>query len=304
VSDIYAGRQAASDFQRARWRSFLRSAWAFLSGQENQLLSYDEVREKLHIGGMVYRGMQSVPVEKIIGSVNRYHDFDRAFLPTQTHTQDRWQSISRAFYQDVNLPPVQLYQVGEVYFVTDGNHRISVAREHGVLYVDAEVRECDVRVPITPDLRPEDLLILGEQVEFLERTQLDQLRPEADLHLTILGGYGRLLEHIAVRRYFLGLEWSRHFPEGEAVTNWYDLVYLPLAQIIREQEVLKEFPRRTEGDLYLWIMDHKHYLLDQFENDLGAAAADFAEHHTERPVKKLLQTMGQLVGELKGEEEE
>lgn len=303
MDELSADRQAEWDYQRAQRRSFLRRTWALLSGQDIRLLSFEKVRERLHIGGMVYRGIKSVPVEKIVGSVNRYHDFDRVFLPTQTFTGHRWRSISRAFYQDVNLSPVQLYQVGDVYFVVDGNHRVSVARSQGVAYLDAEVRECHVRVPVTADLKPEDLIILGEKVEFLERTRLDELRPDADVEITVLGGYDRLLEHIAVRRYFLGLEWQRHLPEDEAVTNWYDTLYLPLVQIIREQEILTEFPRRTEGDLYLWIRDHQHFLRDQFGDDLEAAAADFADQHTERPVKKLIQTVERLVDEVMGDEE-
>lgn len=304
MSDGIADRRAQSDFARARQRSFLRKVWAFLSGHDNRLLSYEQARHELRIGGVFYRGVQAVPLDKIVGSVNRYHDFDRAFLPTQTHTQHRWQSIGRAFYQEISLPPVQLYKVGEVYFVSDGNHRVSVAREKGGAYIDAEVRECDVRVPVSADIEAEDLHILGEKAEFLERTRLDQLRPEADLQLTVLGGYRRLLEHIAVRRHFLGLEWQRHFSADEAVTNWYDLVYLPLIDTIRQQEILKEFPRRTEGDLYLWIMDHKHFLQDQFADDIGAAAADFAQQHTERPGKRFLHTVSHLVEGLAGDEEE
>ncbi len=303
MENTFTDQLAQSDFDRARQRSFFRRAWAFLSGQENRLLSYDEVREKLHIGGMAYRGLQAVPLDKVVGSVNRYHDFDNAFLPTQSHTRGRWKSISRAFYQEVNLPPVQLYQVGEIYFVSDGNHRVSVAREKGAEFIDAEVHECDVRVAITRDIKADDLIILGEKTEFLEQTQLDRLFPEADIQLTILGGYLRLLEHIAVRRYYLGIEWQRHFTQEEAVINWYDLVYLPLVEIIRQQDMLREFPHRTEGDLYLWIMDHKHYLLDQFEDDLDAAAADFADHHSERPVKKLINAVGNLVEDLAGGEE-
>lgn len=303
VENTFTDRLAQSDFDRARQRAFLRRVWAFLSGQENRLLSYDEVREKLHIGGLAYRGLQAVPLDKIVGSVNRYHDFDNAFLPTQSHTRWRWKSISRAFYQEVNLPPVQLYQVGEIFFVADGNHRVSVAREKGAIYIDAEVHECDVRVAVSPDIKAEDLIILGEKTQFLEQTQLDKLFPEADIQLTVLGGYLRLLEHIAVRRYYLGIEWQRHFSQEEAVVNWYQMVYLPLVEIVRQQDILKEFPRRTEADLYLWIMDHKHYLLDQFGDDLNAAAADFADHHGKHPVKRLIDAVENLVDDLTGDEE-
>src|ERR1700704_3603250 len=154
--------RALADFSTARTKALWRDVLA--------LLAFDAVREKLHVGGPIYRGVHSVRLEQIVGSVNRYRDFDRAFLPTQGHTADRWQRVSRAWYDDVSLPPVLLYKVGDIYFVVDGNHRVSVARDQGQEYIDAEVRECRVKVPVTADLLPEDLEELGAKVIFLERT--------------------------------------------------------------------------------------------------------------------------------------
>ena len=208
-----------SDFSRARFKAFLNGVWAAISGQPNRLLSYDEIKEKLHIGGPIYRGVQTVRVDQIAGSLNRYHQFDRAFLPTQDDTSSRWMSVNRAFYQDVSLPPVVLYKVGQVYFVVDGHHRVSVAREQNQEFIDAEVRECATRVNITPDIKPEDLEILEDKVHFLERTALDYLRPGANIKLTVPDGFERILEHIAVHRYFMGLDLKRDITEQEAVTH-------------------------------------------------------------------------------------
>lgn len=252
--------RARSDYGRARFKAFLNQIWSVVSGQPSQLLSYEEIKEKLRIGGPIYRGVQTVPVEQIVGSLNRYHQFDRAFLPTQDDLSSRWQKIDRAFYNDINLPPIVLYKVGQVYFVVDGHHRVSVAREQGQLFIEAEVRECATRVNITPDLKPEDLEILGDKVNFLERTQVDRLRPKANIKLTIPDGFERMLEHIAVHRYFMGLDLKRDISEQEAVTHWFDTVYLPIVKVIRKSEILKEFPGKTEGDLYLWVLDHQHYL--------------------------------------------
>jgi hypothetical protein len=271
-----------SDYSRVRFKAFLNSVWASLSGQPNRLLSYDEVKEKLHIGGPIYRGMQTVRVDQIAGSLNRYHQFDRAFLPTQDDTSARWLSINRAFYQDVSLPPVVLYKVGQVYFVVDGHHRVSVAREKRQDFIDADVRECATRVNITADLKTEDLEILGDKVHFLERTALDHLRPESRLRLTIPDGFERVLEHIAVHRYFMGIDLKRDITEQEAVTHWYDTVYLPIAKIIRKSKILKDFPGKTEGDLYLWVLDHQHYLAESEGQPLqppAEAARDFIEDH-------------------------
>jgi hypothetical protein len=267
-----------ADFAAARVKAFFRQILNFLTGQRNDLLAYDQVREKLRIGGPIYRGVQTVPISQIIGSVDRYRDFDRAFLPRQDFMAERWQKVSRAWYQDINLPPILLYKVGAVYFVVDGHHRVSVAREKGQADIDAEVRECAVRVPVSPDVQPDDLEILGAQVEFLERTGLDRVRPGAGVEVTILGGYDRMLEHIAVHRYFMGMEFQRDVPEEEAVGHWYDTVYLPIVAVIREAEILKVFPGRTEADLYLWVLDHRHYLVERGQAGLvepGQAAEEF-----------------------------
>ena len=249
-----------ADFSRARFKSFINSAFAVLSGKRNNLLSSDEIKEKLKIGGPIYRGMITVLVNQITGSLNRYHEFDSAFLPKEDQLAGRWTKVDRAFYEDIHLPPVVLYKVGEVYFVVDGHHRVSVAREQGQEFIEAEVRECATRVNITPDIKPEDLEILGSKVDFLERTGLDRLRPNANIKVNIPDGFTRMLEHIAVHRYFMGLDFKRDVSEQEAVEHWYDTVYLPIATIIRDSGLLEDFPGKTEGDLYLWTLDHQHYL--------------------------------------------
>lgn len=270
-----------SDFSRARFKAFLNRMRSVLSGQPAALLSYDDIKEKLHIGGPIYRGVRTVRVDQIVGSLNRYHQFDRAFLPVEDRIASRWQSVDRAFYKDISLPPVLLYKVGQVYFVVDGHHRVSVAREQGQEFMDAEVRECATKVNITPDLKPEDLEILHDKVHFLERTRLDDLRPESRIRLTIPDGFDRMIEHIAVHRYFMGLDLKRDVSEEEAVMHWYDTVYMPIVKVIRESDILKDFPGKTEGDLYLWVLDHQHYLAKggQSLQPPEEAARGFIETH-------------------------
>jgi hypothetical protein len=272
--------RARADYSRARAKAFLNRIRAVLSGRPTRLLSYDDIREKLHVGGPIYRGVQTIRLDQVAGSLNRYMAFDRAFLPTQDDTASRWQWVSRAFYEDISLPPVVLYKVGDVYFVVDGHHRVSVAREQGQEFIEAEVRECATRVNITPDIKLEDLEILHEKVNFLERTRLDQLRPNANIKLTIPDGFDRMLEHIAVHRYFMGIDLQRDISEEEAVNHWYDTVYLPIIKVIRSSKILKEFPGKTEGDLYLWILDHQHYLAEREGQPLQPphkAAQEFIE---------------------------
>lgn len=278
--------QARTDFQRARFKAFMNRVWGSISGKPTTLLSYDDIKEKLHIGGPIYRGVQTVRVDQIAGSLNRYHEFDRVFLPASDKLADRWQSVNRAFYQDVSLPPVVLYKVGQVYFVVDGHHRVSVAREQGQIYIEAEVRECSTRVNITPDIKTEDLEILEDKVNFLERTSLDRLIPEANIKLTIPDGFERMLEHIAVHRYFMGLDLKRDISEEEAIRDWYDNVYMPVINVIRDTNIIKEFPEKTEGDLYLWVLDHQHYLVSEEGIPLQPpeeAARDFFGDESEKP---------------------
>jgi len=277
--------QARSDFQRARFKAFLNRAWDSLSGQRTMLLSYDDIKGKLHIGGPIYRGVQTVRLDQIAGSLNRYHEFDRVFLPASDKLADRWQNVNRAFYEEISLPPVVLYKVGQVYFVVDGHHRVSVAREQGQIYIEAEVRECATRVDITADIKPEDLEILEDKVHFLERTSLDDIRPEANIILTIPDGFERMLEHIAVHRYFMGLDFQRDISEEEAIADWYDHVYMPVIQVIRETDILKEFPQKTESDLYLWVLDHQHYLVEE-EGATLQTPVDAAHNFLEDKKKK------------------
>lgn len=254
--------RAALDFSRARLKGFLNQIRSMISGRPRVLLSYEQLKASLHVGGPIDRGLETVRVDAIVGSLNRYRDFDRAFWPANNDTAYRWENIDLAFYQHMGLPPVVLYKVGQVYFVVDGHHRVSVAREQGVESIEAEVRECSSKINITPDIRPEDLVVLGEKVEFLERTRLDQLRPKSRVRLTIGGGFDRMAEHIAVHRYFMGIDLRRDISEEEAVTHWYDTVYLRIVKVIRQSKILKEFPGKTEGDLYLWILDHQRYLAE------------------------------------------
>ena len=283
------GARAEADFRRARRRAFFRDILARLSGRPNRLLSFDEVKQSLRLGGPVYRGTRPVPVAQIVGSVDRYRDFDREFMPTQAHTADKWKSVARAFYDDVSLPPVKLYNVGDAYFVLDGHHRVSVAREQGIAYIDAEVKEAYSRVPVSADLQAEDLKVLHEYREFLERTRLDEIRPQQKvMRVTIAGGYRRLIEHIALHRYFMGLDLQRDVGEEEAVGHWYDTVYAPIVDAIRKHDVMREFPGRSEADLYLWIVDHLHDLrsIDQAAS-VEDAVEDFVGQRDERQMNRL-----------------
>jgi len=304
MSNPYLTQKTESDFGKARLKAFWRDVAAMFSRRPNELLSFEQVKRSLKALGESYRGIQTVPIAQIIGSATlRFHDFDRAFLPTSNLTKPRWRRVDEAWYEEIDLPPVQLYKIGDTYFVRDGHHRISVAREKGQEFIEAEVIEVKTRVPVTPDLTAADLEIIGEYADFIEKTQLDKLRPQHNIRFSEPGGYARLLEHIAVHRYFLGEERQHKVSWQDAVTSWYDNVYLPVVQAIRTHNILNDFPHRTEADLYLWVTDHHYFLREQNEDvDLEQAAVDLAEHYSQRLDKRLLTAVKQAVNEfLEGE---
>jgi hypothetical protein len=248
------------DFERARRRALWRQITSRLAGRNNALLSFDEIRGQLRAHAQHYSGTRTVPISQIVGSVSRYRDFDRAFLPRQTQTKGRWMNIDRAYYDFTSLPPIELYQVGQTYFVKDGNHRVSVAREQGQEFIDAVIIELHVPVPIESLEELEDWIRRQDAVEFLARTRLLELRPSARIELTLPGQYEKLLEHIEVHRWFMGVEQHRPIAWDDAVRSWYDNVYSDLVGVVRSSGVLRDFPGRTEADLYLWLIEHRWYL--------------------------------------------
>jgi nucleotide-binding universal stress UspA family protein len=231
--------------------------------------------------GFAERGLQDIPLDAIVGSVGRYTDFTRGFLPRREVNPDRWARVKVAASGLVGLPPIDVYRIGEAYFVLDGNHRVSVARALGATHIQAYVTEVRTRVPLAPDDQLDDLIIKGEYASFLEQTRLDELRPQANLQVTVPGQYPILLEHIGVHRYYMGLDLKRHVPYPEAVEHWYDRVYLPVVEIIRKQGILRDFPGRTEADLYLWIARHRADLFEQLGWDMQIEyiASHLADHH-------------------------
>ena len=130
---------AVQDFQSARQRASVQEILARLTGKNNQLLSYDEVADKLKLRARTERGTRHIPLDAIVGSVGRYTDFTRTFLPRRANDQDRWARVQAVMEEGAGLPPIAVYQVGEVYFVIDGNHRVSIARQNGSKTIEARL---------------------------------------------------------------------------------------------------------------------------------------------------------------------
>jgi nucleotide-binding universal stress UspA family protein len=258
---------ALVDFNNARRKASIQEILARLTGKSSELLSYEEVAEKLKLNVRTERGVHDIPIKAIGGSVGRYNEFTRNFLPLKGGDLTRWVRVKIAV-DDPNgtgLPPIEVYKVGEVYFVLDGNHRVSVAREEGFEFIEAHVIEVKTDIPLTADTQPDDLIIKSEYADFLAQTDFASLRPGVDLSVTVPGQYDKLLEHIQVHRYFMGIDLQRDIPFSEAVGHWYDVVYTSITEPVRERGLMRWFPGRTETDIYLWVSEYRAGL----ESELG-----------------------------------
>ncbi|HEU0295891.1 MAG TPA: universal stress protein [Anaerolineales bacterium] len=265
-SDQYKFQMAIHDFHSARQRAGLEEVLARLTGKSTQLLSYEEVAEKLRLRARTERGIQHIPVDAIVGSVGRYTDFTRTFLPRRGDSRERWARVKAAFLeQGAGLPPIEVYKVGEAYFVIDGNHRVSIARQEGLTTIEARVIEVRTDIPLTPDVQPDDLIIKSEYAQFLDGTRIMDLRPNVDLNVTVPGQYEVLMAQIHLQRFILVEDQKRNASLQDAVKDWYDNLYIPLAETIRDRGLLHWFPGRTVTDLYIWISENRSAL----EKELG-----------------------------------
>ena len=276
---------AIDDFTRARRRAEMEKIVASLTGKSADLLSFEEVRKRVRGIRGNRRILKDVPLDSIVGSVGRYDDFTRDFLPRRDSDAERWARVERLAKDEVGLPPVDLFQIGDAYFVNDGNHRVSVARQMGHSHIEAYVTPVHSRVPLSPEVQPKDLILKAELADFLECTRIDFLRPGVDITVTSPGAYADLLKHIQVHHYFMGLDEKREVPWEEAVSHWYDTVFSPVIEVIRKGDILSEFPGRTHADLYLWILRHRAELEKELNWEIRteAAAADFAASRSAAP---------------------
>jgi hypothetical protein len=252
--------QAEHDVAQAMRRAWIHDVLHWLRGESNELIPFEAIKELKPIGEH-YVGIQTIPVDAIIG---------------------RWVNIRRLQLEGRSLPVIQVYKVGETFFVKDGNHRVSVAALEGQKYIDAEVIELDVIVPPERGDDLKDLIIKGEYARFLVETELETLRPDHfEIVFSTPGRYDILIEHIKTRQYYLGLNLKRDISWQEAVISWYDKLYSHMILEISASKALESFKNRTEADLYLWMMDHRYFLTEQLGEDVGSKVAteSFVKHH-------------------------
>jgi hypothetical protein len=267
--------RSEGEFNRAKVKGFLEIILGKITGHNMHLLSFDEVVKRLNLRQSLYHGVQDIPLRNITGSTGRYEDFTRHFLPRSgdVRNKERWRNIYTLAETGKGFPPIDVYKIDQVYFVKDGNHRVSVARTLGWETIQAQVTELPTAISLSPDVEPDELLIKEECAYFLEKTQLDRTRPDSKQHIDFSepGGYERLLKHVELHRYLMENEREKSLADDDdtalqlAAADWYDHVYLPVVEMVRQMDVIRHFPGRSESDLYMWLIRHQEALREQHD---------------------------------------
>lgn len=220
---------------------------SFLHGRkESEAKSFRDNQACEEAFDHIDRGICTVPLDQIVGSVGRYHDFDSQFKLKEHVPADRLLSVKRAMRQGRYLPPVKLYKIKDEYYVLDGNHRIAAAKEFGRLEIQAKI------VEFIPSSNTLENIIYREKCAFLEQTGL----PDS-LELTEVGQYPHLMEQIETHRTFLESADQKSVTMNDAAQDWYRTIYQPLTEIIRKGKLLSFFRGRTLDDLYAYISFHQ-----------------------------------------------
>jgi len=260
-------QQFDDNFTRAIQKAFMEDLKGFLKRKSPRLLPFEEVKEKLEIWFAEDLGIQNISIDGIVGSEGRYRAFTRSFMPLQEDLRDRWKKIDQVRKSRQDLPPVELYKVSNAYFVKDGHHRISVARVKGAKYIEARVYEYQCDVSLDKDTDLEKLVIQENYHRFLKETCLNKSRPGHKLQMTRLGGYSILMEHIQAHRYYLEKNEKKDVTFQAAAASWFDRIYFPMAEVIRSNRIMKQFPHRTETDFYVWVVKYGRKLRQKLIKD-------------------------------------
>jgi hypothetical protein len=268
MTDAPFRSHASFHFESARRQALMEGVKGWLLGRARRpaprhLVPFEAVRSHLRQQHPLYRGVQLAPMEKVVGSVGRYQEFSRSFLPLSDNLRERWLAVEAVTMQR-GLPPVELYEAGGLYFVKDGHHRVAIARQMGNSVIEAHVWSFELPLELDPDAPLDDLLIAVGRQNFLERTGLDELAPDHEIRFTAPGQYNELLSQIHDLQEKLSQIDGEEMAYAEAVMAWYEMVYLPAVAAIRESNLLADFPGRTEADLFVWISGQYEQLAERY----------------------------------------
>lgn len=288
-------------YSRAKREDF--RAW--LEGKPNDLLPFEALKEILHTYQQIpLREVQTIPLDKIVGSVGRYRDFTRDFLPRNLALAERWARIENAMDGMAGVPPIEVYKVGDVYFVADGNHRVSVARANKFNDIDAYVTEIPIDAGLQPGDTLDEAIIKAGRARFLAETKLADHFEGLDIYFTRPGGYTQLLRHIDAHRTLLnkvGQIGNSPYSLEDAAVDWYIHVYQPIATVIRDRQLLQRFPNRTAADLYTWIWHTIEELYGRFGERVSpeeaAALLELRAPETPSPFQQAVQELMARLGD-------
>jgi hypothetical protein len=280
-------------FHGARRQAFWQEMLSLMRGQSTELMSFDDIKARLRLREESYKGLQDVPLDQIVGSVGRYRDFTSSFLPRKSTSPSRWSRVYAQVNSMEGVPPIELYKVGDVYFVRDGNHRVSVARQVGAKTIEAHVTELPTSIEIEPGMSPEELDAAAAYAAFLEETGFERTRPHhQSLKVSEVSRYGEMLGHVHLHQQVLEKARGETVTLEEAAADWYDNVFRPAVTLIRKYGILEHYPNRTEADLYMWMVDHLREVREELGDKADArsfsdALVDFL-HERHIPIPKEL----------------
>jgi hypothetical protein len=288
---------AHSEFSRARRQADLEQLSARLRGQDSMLLSFDAIRRNLRQQSPLYRGIHQVFLNQIVGSVGRYGEMTRQFLPLNDALRERWVKMAE-IAQTEGWPPIELYKVGNVYFVRDGNHRVSTARQFKFPSIETHVWEYPEDIEISSKDNLDAILNRFRERDFLEKTGLAVNRDDYSIHFTTCGRYSEFQAQIEDLRQKLQEIDERDVTFQEAADAWYEIVYLPAIEVIRDSGLMDAFPGRTEADLFAWMSLHRDSLQERYGDfgDMKELAELLMETYREKPADRLSRQFRRLLG--------
>jgi hypothetical protein len=253
------GVDAQHDFLRARRRATLAKLTARLRGEPDDvgvILPYEEVIEALGFAGEHSLGLRVVRLEAIVGTVDRSRDFDRSFRPTSARVRSRWEHLDAAMRRGESMPPVDLLEVGELYFVRDGHHRVSVSRALGREDIDAYVTEV-LTVVDAKKLTLSELPVKSHERVFFERVPLpDDAR--AEIVLTDPWEFAELADAIEAWGFRAIQERGEAINRRELAFQWLGAEYRPVVAMMREADLIGD---ETETEAYMRISAERYRLL-------------------------------------------
>lgn len=251
---------AQTDYTRARRRRVLDRLSARLRREPadfHLILPFEEVVEALGWRGERYLGMQPITLDSIVGTVERMRDFDRRFRPTSRRSRKRWERIATAARRGESFPPIDVYRIGEVHFVKDGHHRVSVARAQGLPDIDAYVTEVQTELGADRAITRRDLPLKGHERLFFERVPLPAAARER-IELSDETRFAMLAEQVEAWGFRAIQDRREPLNRREVAELWFEEEYVPVVEMLREADLIG---KRSETEGYMAISEHRYMIL-------------------------------------------